>query len=116
MSESRVTYADVRPYVVPTSLRALRGPSAGITWLPTHLAWSGQRRFNLDYLAEARHYVQVVLREAASLVDLSEHLDEAMVRRFWRDLFLPSHLRAAYESAFPDLRAPSEALMKRSDR
>jgi hypothetical protein len=42
-----------------------------------------------------------VLREASSTNDLAEHLDEAMVRRFWRDLFLPAHLPAAYELLFP---------------
>jgi hypothetical protein len=68
------------------------------------LAWSGQRTFNLDDPADARHYVQIVLREASSTDDLAEHLDEAMVRRLWHDLFLPARLREAYESAFPELR------------
>jgi hypothetical protein len=101
---------------VPATLGALRGPSSGIVSLPEHLAWSGQRTFNLGDLADARHYVQIVLREAASTEDLAEYLDEAMVRRFSHDLFLPVRLRAAYGSVFPELRTPGDPLVQARDR
>ena len=45
--DDRLRYADVRPYVVPDSLGELTGPASGVVELPTHLAWSGLRVYDL---------------------------------------------------------------------
>jgi hypothetical protein len=45
-----------------------------------------------------------VIREATAADDLHSYLNEAVLRRVWRQLFLPQSVRRSWEQRFPDLR------------
>jgi hypothetical protein len=44
-----------------------------------------------------------VIREAATIEDLRAYLNEDILRRVWRRLFLPARVREIWEDRFPDL-------------
>lgn len=52
--ESRVRYAEIRPYTVPETLEELAGPAAGVVALPTALDWTPKRVYDLSDDADLR--------------------------------------------------------------
>lgn len=98
------TYAENRPYLTPDSLAALVGPVAGIIQLPLRLDWSERAVFHLDDPAERNVMYERVIREATQPDDLHSYLNESVLRKVWRSLFLPREVRRSWELRFPDLR------------
>lgn len=98
------TYAENRPYVLPDTLGELAGPVSGAVQLPLRLDWSERAVFHLDDPAERNVMYERVIREATQADDLRSYLNEAVLRRVWRLLFLPQNVRRSWEQRFPDLR------------
>jgi hypothetical protein len=98
------TYADNRPYLLPDALGELTGPVSGVVQLPLRLDWSERVAFHLDDPAERNVMYERVIREATQVDDLRSYLNEAILRRVWRRLFLPQSVRRSWEQRFPDLR------------
>ena len=98
------TYAENRPYVLPRTLGELAGPVTGTVQLPLRLDWSERAVFHLDDPAERNVMYERVIREATEADDLNSYLNEAVLRRVWRRLFLPQSVRRSWEQRFPDLR------------
>ena len=98
------TYAENRPYVLPRTLGELAGPVTGTVQLPLRLDWSERAVFHLDDPAERNVMYERVIREATAADDLNSYLNEAVLRRVWRRLFLPQNIRRSWEQRFPDLR------------
>jgi hypothetical protein len=103
------TYGSRKPYVVPASLRELRGPTEGTVTLPPHLDWSGNATYDLSKPARLASMYRTVLNEAASAEDLSAWLDRRVLVRLWPTLWLPPQLRRLWETRFAQLAAPSPA-------
>jgi hypothetical protein len=72
--------------------------------LPLRLDWSERAVFHLDDPAERNVMYERVIREATAADDLNSYLNEAVLRRVWRRLFLPQSVRRSWEQRFPDLR------------
>jgi hypothetical protein len=98
------TYAENRPYLLPDTLGELTGPVTGVVQLPLRLDWSERAVFHLDDPAERNVMYERVIREATQADDLRSYLNEAVLRRVWRQLFLPQNVRKSWERRFPDLR------------
>lgn len=100
---SRVLYADVRPYAVPTALTDLDGPTSGKVELPSWLAWGPRRVYDLANRADQCRLYEIVLHEAADPTELANFVNDALLRELWPDLWLPRQLRERWETAFPEL-------------
>ncbi len=101
--DGRLRYADVRPYVVPDALGELTGPASGVVELPTHLAWSGLRVYDLGDERQLGLLYETVIRESMDIADVDRYLNEAVLGRVWRRLWLPARVRRAWEQRFPSL-------------
>ena len=99
---TRTGYAQRRPYIVPGSLDELTGPTHGLFELPTHLAWTGRRTYDLDDPADRAVLYERVIVEATCEEDL-RLLAAATVSALWHRLFLPTPVRALWEARFADL-------------
>jgi len=99
----RLRYADVRPYVVPDTLDELVGPASGVMELPTHLAWSGLRVYDLEDERQLGLLYETVIRESMDIADVRRYLNAALLRRVWLRLWLPARVRRAWEQRFPSL-------------
>lgn len=102
-------YAAARPYAVPASLAELGGPTTGTIVLPRHIDWGPEYVYDLADEADVVLMYERVIREAQSPSDLYTYLNEAVLRRLWRSLFLPPQVRAVWLSRFPALRTTSAA-------
>ena len=66
MSE-RITYRQLKPFCLPTSLDGLSGPHTGSLRLPIHLCWSpGDHVFDLARLGDALTVYQYVIAEGTT--------------------------------------------------
>ena len=101
--DRRPRYPDVRPYVLPGSLAELTGPTSGVVELPTRLAWSGLRTYDLGNERQLGLFYETVIREAMDAADLRRYLNEALLGRVWPTLWLPKHIRQAWERRFATL-------------
>jgi hypothetical protein len=95
--------------VVVADLSRLHGPTGAVVELPHRLFWQPNRRVNLDNPAVLAWMYETVLREAVTTEELCTWLDEATLLRLWNDLFLPRHLREAWERQHPSLRGRTPA-------
>ncbi|MGH3796123.1 MAG: hypothetical protein ACRDSP_14670 [Pseudonocardiaceae bacterium] len=77
----QLRYADVRPYVVPDTLGELTGPATGVVDLPTHLAWSGLRSYDLDDERQLGLPYETVIRESMDVADVDRYLNAAVLGR-----------------------------------
>ncbi|MGR3936867.1 hypothetical protein [Streptomyces sp. BRA346] len=100
-------YAAAKPYVLPESLAELNGPTTGNVTLPRHIDWGPRYVYDLADEADFRLMYERVIREAQTRDDLKTYLHTTPLREVWRDLFLPSPVRAAWEARFPELRGSS---------
>ena len=97
-------YAEHRPYAVPEQLEELAGPAGGTVRLPKHLDWSGARRtYHLENPTERNVLYERVIREALTAEDLRRYLNADVLARVWRQLYLPTRVREAWERRFPQL-------------
>lgn len=101
--EGRLRYADARPFVVPDALEELVGPTSGVVELPTRLAWSGLREYDLTDERQLGLLYETVIREAMNATDLGRYLNVALLYRVWPRLWLPVNIRQAWERRFPAL-------------
>lgn len=88
-----------RPVAVPADLTALRGPLTGPVRLPLHVYASGQgpgRVFDLDDEAQRIELYQIVLSNGTE-DDACRYLDRRELVRLWPRLWLPPHVRQAWE-------------------
>lgn len=100
---SKVLYRDVVPYSVPSSLDALRGPSAGVLELPITVHWGPRKSFDLERPGLLRAAYRAVVREG-TVADQEALLNAELLRRVWPELVLPDRCRELWESAFPELK------------
>jgi hypothetical protein len=73
--EGRMRCADARPYVVPDTLGELVGPTSGVVELPTRLAWSGLRVYDLGDERQLGLLYETVIREAMDAADVDRYLN-----------------------------------------
>ncbi len=103
MSESRVSYRDVRPVIVAASLAELTGPRSGVFELPRNLVWSGRASFDFGDDQDLLLAYKIVLVESMRVEYLQRWLNEATLRRLWPRLGLPGAVRDRWQQAFPEL-------------
>jgi len=99
----RLRYVDVRPYVVPETLGELAGPVEGVVELPTHLAWSGLRCYDLGDERQLGLLYETVIRESMDIADLDRYLNAVVLHQVWPRLWLPARVRRAWEQRFASL-------------
>ena len=102
--ETRVRYAEIRPYVVPDLLSELIGPTDGFVELPIHLDWSQQRRYSLAIDKDRRRLYETVIREAMDPTDLAHILHKRLLLELWPSLWLPPRAKSLWQEKFPELR------------
>lgn len=93
-----------RPVAVPADLRSLRGELGGVVRLPLTVYSSGtgpDYAFDLADEAERRSFYELVLTEG-HVEDVCRYLDLAELVRLWPTLFLPAHVRRAWEPRLVD--------------
>lgn len=100
---TRVLYQDIKPYAVPSSLAALRGPEHGLLKLPFAVYWGPNPVVDLDTLSGVMKAYQPILREARSELQ-QQLLNRHILVRYWDELILPTRVRDLWESTFPELR------------
>jgi hypothetical protein len=98
----------IRDVELPRSLDELRGPTRGVVRLPLRLYWSGPEPGSVEWNVaddqrRGRLY-EVVLREG-SLDDVRALVDGATLVRMWDELYLPPHVRRAWEPLVESARA-----------
>jgi hypothetical protein len=98
--------AATRAPAVPDRIDDLHGHSVGVLEVPHHMACGhpSRRRYELEDPAQVRQAYEQVLCEAANCGEVEDLINPAMLRRVWRDLHLPSRIRAAWETRHPSLR------------
>jgi hypothetical protein len=102
-AQSRVRYADTRPYVTPETLEELAGPATGVLELPISLDWSERRSYDLSVESDRRLMYERVIREAMSADILRRYLNSALLLSIWPNMYLPRRVKASWESRFPVL-------------
>ena len=88
-----------RPVSVPEDLDLLRGGLAGEVRLPLGLYSSGQgpdRVFDLGEEAQRIELYEIVLTNGAEY-DVCRYVDRHELVRLWARLWLPDHVRRAWE-------------------
>lgn len=93
----------LRPVVVAPDLGALHGPTHGIHQLPRHLDSSARAYFDFAVPGDRKEAYQLVLLEAADVADHEQWLQRTQLLELWADLYLPRAVRAAWQSAHPEL-------------
>ncbi|MGW3660331.1 hypothetical protein ACWD6R_33885 [Streptomyces sp. NPDC005151] len=101
--ESRMRYAEIRPYTVPETLDELTGPRDGVVVLPTVLDWSPKRAYALSDDVDLRMLYETVIREAMHVEELRQFLDSMLPSAVWQRLWLPPRVRLMWEGRFPEL-------------
>lgn len=92
-----------RPIAVIGDLAELHGPASGVVELPLGLDWTPRPVYDMSNAARLRSLYATVLREATSDDELATFLNASMLTSVWRDIFIPKHVRAAWESLHPEL-------------
>ena len=82
---------------VPSSLPRLEPVEAfACVQLPHHVAWSGQGGFNLALRSERGKAYEILLAEGLP-EDIATFVDGALLVDLWDDLFLPRHVKTAWQ-------------------
>jgi hypothetical protein len=82
---------------VPSSLPNLEPVRAfARVKLPHHVAWSGQSDFDLGLRPERGKADEILLTEGLP-EDITMFVDGALLVDLWSELFLPSHVKAAWQ-------------------
>ncbi|MEU6214688.1 hypothetical protein ABZ891_32945 [Streptomyces sp. NPDC047023] len=85
---------------LPASLEKLAGPQHGVVELPQHVAWSGLRAYDLNRPRLRMGMYRTVLAEGQH-EDLVTLLNHDLLLAQWP--VLRTHVRQAWEDAFPEL-------------
>jgi hypothetical protein len=89
----------IREVELPDSLDELRGPTAGVVWLPLRIYWSGPDpegvEWNMGRRERRARLYEVVLREG-DLDDIRALVDGGELVRIWDELYLPPWLREVW--------------------
>lgn len=88
-----------RPVAVPDRMQELRGPLTGSVHLPLTVYSSGLgpgREFDLSEESARIELYQIVLTEGR-VEDVCALVDAVELRRLWSRLWLPDHVRSAWE-------------------
>jgi hypothetical protein len=93
----------LRQVVVAPDLPALRGPLQGQRQLPLHLDSSVRPFYDFASPRDRAHAYQLVLLEAIEAADLEQWLQHDELLRLWPELYLPRHVRAAWQNQHPVL-------------
>lgn len=95
--------ARVRPVVTPKKTGFRKTVKRGSVVLPQHLEWSHQGVFyDMSDARQRAILYEVVIREGrADDVRLYVNFDD--LAKLWSGMFLPSHIRAVWEAALPEL-------------
>ncbi|MDW4911035.1 hypothetical protein RB628_38420 [Streptomyces sp. ADMS] len=101
--ETRVRYAEIRPYTVPETLDELVGPTDGVVVLPTALDWTPKSAYDLSDDVDLRMLYETVIREAMHVEELRQFLDRVLLSAVWQRLWLPPRVRLMWEGRFPEL-------------
>lgn len=92
-----------QPFEIVQDVSTLGGPSSGVLRLPLHLYSSGLgpgREFNIDDDAECCELYEIVLTRGTA-EDLKRYINAGHFSRLWPRLWLPAHVRAAWEQQLP---------------
>jgi hypothetical protein len=95
---------------IPDDLSALRGPTTGQVRLPLRVHSSGvgpAQVFDLGKETQRRELYELVLTEGTA-EDVCTYLDLAELRRLWPSLWLPRHVRRAWQPRLEALAAEPE--------
>jgi len=93
----------LRRVVVAVDLHALQGPLQGRRQLPLHLDSSARPFYDFGSAGDRAQAYQLVLLEAAETADLEQWLQHDELLRLWPELYLPRHVRAAWQGEHPVL-------------
>ena len=103
-----ITYRQLKPFCLPTSLDDLSGPHTGSLRLPIHLCWSpGDHVFDLARLGDALTVYQCVIAEGTTQ-EQHEYLNHALLIELWPHLHLDVRIIAAWENTFDSLRGKNK--------
>ncbi|THV41477.1 hypothetical protein FAB82_11500 [Glycomyces buryatensis] len=88
---------------MPERLEYLIGPTSGVIELPRHLDWSGRPQYDLGQPGRIMDLYRTVIAEATRPTDLYSFLDARTLLELWPRMWIPAHIRQAWEHAFPEL-------------
>ena len=100
---ARPSYGSRRPYAVPEALADLQGPVIGLVELPSTVAWTGRRTYDLAAPADLVVMYERVIVEAPTVEVLDSLIDQGKLLSIWARLYLPQHVRQLWQSRFPQL-------------
>jgi|SRR5690625_423735 len=101
--ERRVYFRDIKPYYLPESLAALRGPRSGWVHLPRDVRWvPGDGWIDLDREGGRGLAYRSVITEGLPAQQV-EVLNATALKMIWPDLVLPDRVRAMWQEKFPEL-------------
>lgn len=103
MTQQRMYFREIKPYAVPDSLEALRGPSSGLVTLPMWVYWApGERTFDVGTRSGAKRAYVAVLSEGV-LDEVCEVVNAQRLKQLWDAMVIPRRARALWEQQFPEL-------------
>ena len=97
------SYGSRRPYAVPVALADLQGPVIGLVELPSAVAWTGRRTYDVAAPADLVVMYERVIVEAPTVEVLDALIDQEKLLSIWARLYLPEHVRQLWQSRFPQL-------------
>jgi hypothetical protein len=100
---ARPSYGSRRPYAVPEAMADLQGPVNGLVELPSTIAWTGRRTYDLEAPADLVVMYERVIVEAPTVEVLDSLIDEGKLLSIWARLYLPQQVRQLWQSRFPQL-------------
>jgi hypothetical protein len=100
---ARPSYGSRRPYAVPDALNDLQGPVAGLVELPSTVAWTGRRTYDLAVPADLVVMYERVIVEAPTVEVLDSLIDRGRLLSAWAHLYLPQQVRELWQTRFPQL-------------
>jgi hypothetical protein len=94
-----------RPVAVPSGLDTSQDAKArGEVELPIHIWWSEPKRiFNMENTKDRLRVYELVLSEGDE-EDVRYYVQFDDLQSSWHTIFLPRHVRGAWEAKFPQLR------------
>ena len=100
---ARPSYGSRRPYAVPEAMADLHGPVNGLVELPSAIAWTGRRTYDLEAPADLVVMYERVIVEAPTVEVLDSLINQGNLLSVWGRLYLPQHVRQLWQSRFPQL-------------
>jgi len=100
---ARSSYGSRRPYAVPEALNELQGPVAGLVELPSIVAWTGRRTYDLGAPADLVVMYERVIVEAPTVEVLDSLINGEKLLSVWAHLYLPQQVRQLWQTQFPQL-------------